>query len=87
MKIETAFDKDATNVSDEDLLTLTGRVTELSDGVYHLLLENGLWVNARLCGKMRKGNLKIVVGDFVSVVFSQYDTGGIIFKRLDSIKT
>lgn len=68
----------------DDLITLNGKVSDLSGGgVYHIALENGVNVTARLCGKMKKFNIKVVVGDSVSVGISPYDpTHGLITQRL-----
>ena len=75
-------------MSKNDLLTMNGRVSDLSGGgVYLITLENGLAVNARLCGKMKKFNIKVVVGDTVSVGISPYDTThGLILHRFKIIK-
>lgn len=72
----------------DDLLTLNGRVLDLSGGgVYHITLDNGVKVNARLCGKMKKFNIKVVVGDTVSVGVSPYDpTHGLILHRHKAIR-
>lgn len=75
-------------MSKDDLLTVTGRVSDLSGGgVYHIALENGVNVKARLCGKMKRFNIKVVVGDSVDVGISPYDpTHGLITHRHRSIK-
>ncbi|MBC7754314.1 MAG: translation initiation factor IF-1 [Moraxellaceae bacterium] len=70
-------------MSKDDLVTLTGKISDMSGGgVYHILLENGLNIKARLCGKMKKFNIKVVVGDSVDVGISPYDpTHGLITHR------
>jgi translation initiation factor IF-1 len=67
----------------DDLLTITGKISDMSGGgVYHITLENGVSVKARLCGKMKKFNIKVVVGDSVDVGLSPYDpTHGLITHR------
>lgn len=67
----------------DDLLMIDGKVSDLSGGgVYHIKLENGHPVTARLCGKMKKFNIKVVVGDRVTVGISPYDpTHGLITHR------
>lgn len=67
----------------DDLLTLEGKVSDIAGGgVYLINLENGLPVTARLCGKMKKFKIKVVVGDRVSVGVSPYDpTHGLITHR------
>ena len=52
-----------------------------------MLLENGVSVKARLCGKMKKFNIKVVVGDTVAIGISPYDpTHGLITQRMKIIK-
>lgn len=70
-------------MSKDDLITLTGKINDLSGGgVYHVALNNGVNVKARLCGKMKKFNIKVVVGDSVDVGISPYDpTHGLITHR------
>lgn len=72
----------------DDLLTVNGRVSDLSGGgVYQVTLENGIMVNARLCGKMKKFNIKVVVGDIVSIGLSPYDTShGLVLHRFKNVK-
>ncbi len=67
----------------DDLVMFDGKVSNLfGGGVYHVVLENGLPVKARLCGKMKKFKIKVVVGDRVSVGMSPYDpTHGLIIHR------
>lgn len=66
-----------------DLIAVNGRISDMSGGgVYHIALENGVNVKARLCGKMKKFNIKVVVGDSVEVSISPYDaTHGLITLR------
>ncbi len=72
----------------EDLVNLRGKINDMSGGgVYHITLDNGVNVKARLCGKMKKFNIKVVVGDFVDVGLSPYDpTHGLITHRHKNIK-
>lgn len=67
----------------EDLIAIDGKVSNLTGGgIYHIELENGLPVRARLCGKMKKFRIKVVVGDRVTVSMSPYDpTHGLITHR------
>jgi len=59
----------------DDLLEMQGKVADLSGGgIYQITLENGISVRARLCGKMKKFKIKVVVGDKVTVGLSPYDT-------------
>jgi translation initiation factor IF-1 len=75
-------------MSKDDLFTMTGKISDMSGGgVYHILLENGVNVKARLCGKMKKFNIKVVVGDSVDVGISPYDpTHGLITHRHKNVR-
>ena len=70
-------------MSKEDLVTIEGKISNLTGGgVYQVILENGVTINARLCGKMKKFKIKVVVGDRVSIGVSPYDpTHGLITHR------
>ncbi len=58
----------------EDTLKLDGTVEELLPNMhFRVKLENGLVVNAHLCGKMRMKNIRVLVGDVVTVEMSPYD--------------
>ncbi len=67
----------------DDLITIDGKVSDLAGGgIYLVSLENGLPVKARLCGKMKKFKIRVIVGDKVSVSVSPYDpTHGLITHR------
>lgn len=67
----------------EDLAQLEGRVIDAAaGGLYKVELENGVQINAKLCGKMRRFNIRVVVGDRVTVGVSPYDpTHGLIMFR------
>jgi len=71
-----------------DLISLNGRISDMSGGgVYHIALDNGVAVKARLCGKMKKFNIKVVVGDSVEVSISPYDsTHGLITMRHKNLR-
>ena len=70
----------------DDLVNVDGRVSNLTGGgVYFITLDNGHDVSAKLCGKMKKFKIKVVVGDKVSVGLSPYDpTHGLILHRYKS---
>jgi len=58
----------------EDTLKLEGVVEELLPNMrFRVKLENGMVVLAHLCGKMRMRNIRVLVGDAVSVEISPYD--------------
>ncbi len=67
----------------DDLVNVEGKVVDMSGGgVYSIDLHNGVQVKARLCGKMKRFNIKVVVGDRVTVGVSPYDpTHGLITHR------
>ena len=58
----------------EDTLKIDGTVEELLPNMtFRVLLENKLNVHAHLCGKMRMRNIRVLVGDVVTVEMSPYD--------------
>lgn len=58
----------------EDTIKIDGVVEELlPDMTFKVTLQNGLKVIAYLCGKMRMRNIRVLVGDTVSVEMSPYD--------------
>ncbi len=58
----------------EDVIKLDGRVEELLPNMtFRVALENGMKVLAHLCGKMRMRNIRVLVGDTVTVEISPYD--------------
>lgn len=67
----------------DDLASVDGTVTDLKGGgIYHIKLENGAPVSAKLCGKMKRFKIKVVVGDRVTVGVSPYDvSNGLILHR------
>lgn len=70
-------------MSKADLVQLEGKVTNVgAGGLYKIELENGVNVRATLCGKMRRFNIQVVVGDKVTVGVSPYDAShGLILYR------
>jgi len=67
----------------DDLVSLDGRVCDQSGGgILKVELDNGNVVSGRLCGKMKKFRIKVVVGDWVTIGVSPYDPShGIITHR------
>lgn len=67
----------------EDTIPLLGTVTEvLPNAMFRLKLETGQIVIGYISGKMRKNEIKILLGDSVTVEFSPYDfTKGRITRR------
>lgn len=67
----------------DDLAQIEGKVVDAGvGGIYKVELENGVEVSVKLCGKMRRFNIRVVVGDKVTVGVSPYDpTHGLIMYR------
>jgi translation initiation factor IF-1 len=68
----------------DDLAQLEGKIVDVSaGGIYKVQLDsNNVEIIARLCGKMRRFNIRVVVGDRVTVGVSPYDpTNGLILYR------
>ncbi|MBA3721345.1 MAG: translation initiation factor IF-1 [Parachlamydiaceae bacterium] len=68
----------------EDTIKIEGVVEELLPNMnFRVSLQNGLQVNAHLCGKMRMKNIRVLVGDVVTVEMSPYDLSKarIIFRQ------
>lgn len=70
-------------MSKEDLVQIEGKIIDaLAGGLYKVKLDNAVEVQAKLCGKMRRFNIRVVVGDKVTVGVSPYDpTHGLIMFR------
>ena len=72
-------------MSRDDLALVDGVVTNiLTGGVYEVRLNNNeKIISAKLCGKMRKFRIRVIIGDSVSVGLSPYDlTHGLIMSRM-----
>lgn len=67
----------------DDLAQVDGKIIDaLAGGIYKVQLDNAVEINAKLCGKMRRFNIRVVVGDRVTVGVSPYDpTHGLIMFR------
>ena len=68
----------------EDIITMEGRVEEvLPATMFRIKLDNiDALVLAHLSGRMRKNNIKVLLGDRVEMEFSPYDlTKGRITRR------
>jgi len=58
----------------EDTIKIDGTVEELLPNMtFRVALENSMNVLAHLCGKMRMKNIRVLVGDTVTVEISPYD--------------
>ncbi len=69
----------------EDTLKVEGIIRELLPNMMFRveLVENGLVIIAHLCGKMKMKNIRVLVGDQVTVEMSTYDLdkGRIIYRK------
>jgi translation initiation factor IF-1 len=68
----------------EDIISMEGRVEEvLPSAMFRVKLDNvNNLVLAHLSGRMRKNNIKVLLGDRVEMEFSPYDlTKGRIVRR------
>ncbi len=70
-------------MSKGDHITMTGKVIQvLPNARFNVKLENGHVLKAYVGGKMRKFEIKIIMGDEVQVEISPYDlTQGRIVRR------
>jgi translation initiation factor IF-1 len=67
----------------DDLAQIEGKITDAhAGGIYKVKLDNEVEIQAKLCGKMRRNNIRVVVGDRVTVGVSPYDPShGLIMFR------
>ena len=68
----------------EDTIKVEGTIEELLPNMhFRISLQNGMKVIAHLCGKMRMKNIRVLVGDNVTVEMSPYDLSKarIIFRQ------
>ena len=67
----------------DDLINFEGKIVATpGGGIYTVELENGNKVFAKLCGKMKKFKIRVIIGDKVTVAISPYDTThGLIVTR------
>lgn len=70
-------------MSKDDLIKFEGRIRDATGGgQYKVQLDNGVPVTTKLCGKMKRFNIRVIVGDRVTVGVSPYDpTQGLILFR------
>ena len=61
-------------MSKEETIKMDGEVEELLPNMnFSVVLQNGMRVIAHLSGKMRMRNIRVYVGDVVTVEMSPYD--------------
>jgi len=68
----------------EDTIELIGKVINVLPNMTFLVeLENGMQILAHLCGKMRMRNIRILLGDRVTVEVNAYDLnrGRIVYRH------
>lgn len=68
----------------EDTLRVEGEVDELLPNMhFKVSLENGMNIIAQLSGKMRVRNIRVLVGDKVTIEMSPYDLskGRIVYRH------
>jgi translation initiation factor IF-1 len=58
----------------EDLIRMAGTVEEvLPNAMFRIVLENEHKITATIGGRLRKNNIRILLGDTVEVEISPYD--------------
>ena len=61
-------------MSKEDLIRMAGTVEEvLPNAMFRIVLENEHKITATIGGRLRKNNIRILLGDAVEVEISPYD--------------
>jgi translation initiation factor IF-1 len=67
----------------DDHMELEGTVIETNKGVFKVKVSDNHFVNAKISGKLKMHEIKVIVGDQVIVQVSPYDMSvGRISKRL-----
>ena len=61
----------------DDIICVEGRISELLPNAYFRvqIVEGGPEIVGHLSGKMRKNNIRVLLGDRVNVEMSPYDLG------------
>jgi translation initiation factor IF-1 len=68
----------------EDTIKVQGTIEEaLCNMTFRVVLENGTRIRAYLCGKMKMRNIRVLVGDVVTLELSPYDLtqGRIVYRQ------
>lgn len=71
-------------MSKEDILTFTGEIVEvLPHGMFRVRLENDHVIIGTLAGKLRKFQIRVIMGDRVDVEMTPYDLerGRIVYRH------
>jgi translation initiation factor IF-1 len=67
----------------EDVIKMSGKVEEvLPNAMFRVILDNEHKIIATLGGKLRKNNIRILLGDSVDIEMSPYDLtrGRVVFR-------
>lgn len=70
--------------SDKQVIQVKGVIEEALPGIkFRVRLENDLTIIAHISGKMRRGRIRLVPGDEVSIELSPYDLtkGRIVYRK------
>lgn len=76
--------KEKTNPSE---IVVEGTINEAyPNAMFDVLLDNGQMVKCTICGKIRKNNIRILLGDRVQIGLSIYDLskGRILYRLKDN---
>ncbi len=67
----------------EDLMKVDAVILDsLSGGIFSVKLPDGRHITAKLSGRLRKFNIRVIPGDKVTIGFSPYDLShGLILSR------
>jgi translation initiation factor IF-1 len=68
----------------EDTIKMSGRIDEVLPGaMFRVVLENEHRVLATISGRLRKNNIRILLGDRVDIEMSPYDLsrGRIVYRN------
>ncbi len=58
----------------EDTIEVEGKITDVHPNMTFIVqLDNGVEIQAFLCGKMRMRNIRVITGDRVTVEMTPYD--------------
>lgn len=61
-------------MSKQDAIKMKGFVTEiLPNALFRVKLENNFVIISHISGRMRKNNIKVLVGDTVDIEMTPYD--------------
>lgn len=72
-------------MASDDMIEMEGVVEDIQKGVFLVRTEMDTKVSCHLCGKMRTRQIRVVLGDKVTIEVSPYDLakGRITFRHKD----